>query len=56
MPVKSLFLIIVAVVGTAITAMRKAKGRQRVDEIEAGTVALDDWATVKARLEAASRT
>jgi hypothetical protein len=30
--------------------------RKRVDEIEAGAVALDDWATVKARLEAASRT
>jgi putative addiction module component (TIGR02574 family) len=30
--------------------------RKRVDEIEAGTVALDDWATVKARLEGASRT
>ena len=30
--------------------------RQRVDEIEAGTAELEDWETVRARLEAASRT
>lgn len=30
--------------------------RQRVDEIEAGTAGLEDWETVRARLEAASRT
>lgn len=29
--------------------------RRRIDEVEAGTVELDDWETVKARLEAASR-
>ena len=28
--------------------------RRRVDEIEAGTAELDDWAAVRARLEAAS--
>jgi hypothetical protein len=27
--------------------------RRRIDEIEAGTAALDDWAAVRARLEAA---
>ena len=30
--------------------------RRRVDEIEAGTAELEDWETVRARLEAASRT
>lgn len=30
--------------------------RKRVDEIEAGTVELDEWDSVKARLQAASRT
>jgi putative addiction module component (TIGR02574 family) len=30
--------------------------RKRVDEIQAGTAKLDDWDSVKARLEAASRT
>jgi len=29
--------------------------RRRVDEIEAGTAELEDWETVRARLEAASR-
>ena len=29
--------------------------RRRIDEVEAGTTELDDWETVKARLEAASR-
>jgi putative addiction module component (TIGR02574 family) len=29
--------------------------RKRIDEIESGAVALDDWDTVKARLEAATR-
>ena len=29
--------------------------RKRVDEIEAGTAELEDWATVRARLEAISR-
>ena len=29
--------------------------RRRVDEIEAGTGELEDWETVRARLEAASR-
>jgi hypothetical protein len=29
---------------------------KRTDEIEAGSAKLDDWDTVKARLEAASRT
>lgn len=29
--------------------------RRRVDEIEAGTAELEDWDSVKARLEAASR-
>ncbi len=32
------------------------ESRRRIDEVEAGTVQLDDWETVKARLEAASRT
>jgi hypothetical protein len=27
--------------------------RRRIDEIEAGTATLDDWAAVRARLEAA---
>lgn len=30
--------------------------KRRVDEIEAGTAELDDWETVRARLEAAGRT
>jgi len=30
--------------------------RRRVDEIEAGTAELEDWDTVRARLEAARRT
>jgi putative addiction module component (TIGR02574 family) len=30
--------------------------RRRVDEIEAGTAELEDWETVRARLETASRT
>jgi putative addiction module component (TIGR02574 family) len=30
--------------------------RRRVDEIEAGTAELEDWETVRARLEAAGRT
>jgi putative addiction module component (TIGR02574 family) len=30
--------------------------RRRVNEIEAGTAELEDWETVRARLEAASRT
>lgn len=30
--------------------------RKRIDEIEAGTAELDDWESVRARLEAASRT
>jgi len=30
--------------------------RRRVDEIQAGTAELDDWDTVRARLEAARRT
>ncbi len=30
--------------------------RRRVDEIEAGTAELEDWETVRARLEAACRT
>jgi putative addiction module component (TIGR02574 family) len=29
--------------------------RRRVDEIQAGTAELEDWQTVRARLEAASR-
>lgn len=29
--------------------------RKRIDEIEAGTAKLEDWDSVKARLEAASR-
>ena len=29
--------------------------RRRVDEIEAGTAELEDWETVRARLEAAGR-
>jgi putative addiction module component (TIGR02574 family) len=29
--------------------------RRRIDEIEAGTAKLEDWDSVKARLEAASR-
>jgi putative addiction module component (TIGR02574 family) len=29
--------------------------RRRIDEIEAGTAKLEDWESVKARLEAASR-
>ncbi|MET0794023.1 MAG: addiction module protein [Polyangiaceae bacterium] len=29
--------------------------RRRVDEIEAGTAELQDWETVRARLDAASR-
>lgn len=30
--------------------------RRRIDEIEAGTAELEDWDTVRRRLEAASRT
>jgi putative addiction module component (TIGR02574 family) len=30
--------------------------QRRVDEVDAGTAQLDDWDTVRARLEAASRT
>ena len=39
-----------------VTAAWTDEIRRRIDEIEAGTAQLDDWETVKARLEAASRT
>jgi len=32
-----------------------AEIKRRIDEIESGTAELDDWETVSARLEAASR-
>ncbi len=37
------------------SAAWSAEIKRRIDEIESGTAELDDWETVSARLEAASR-
>jgi len=38
------------------TAAWSSEIRQRVDQIEAGTAELEDWETVRARLEAIGKT
>lgn len=41
--------------GSVAAAAWSEEIRRRVDEIEAGTAELEDWETIRARLEAAGR-